>query len=311
MIYAATSSVHDMYQSTHLTDKSIDSGDGLVLATADGGSSWSTIFDFKMPVIWVVQDRKRSGRLYAAAIHSTKGGIFVADGVAGVRTAAFKKLSNPPRTQGHPYTVVSLPDGALVVSYSGRMDDQRRTFYNSSGVFYLPAAATCLANPTVPCHWEDRSSVEMSYWTKELVVDPLDPSGDTWFACVFTDWGATRHDGAPARGGLYRTSDRGKTWTGRIDGVPHDGDDMDQARIDSVTIVKMPGAVKADLYMTTEGAGLWHSPYDPSLKNYGLNFAQQVGYPFSHPTRVVQNPFNVSELWVTSFGNGLYVGLAM
>jgi hypothetical protein len=43
----------------------------------------------------------------------------------------------------------------------------------------------------------------MVYWTKELVVDPLDPSGNTWFACVFTEWGTTRHDGASPRGGLY------------------------------------------------------------------------------------------------------------
>ena len=123
--------------------------------------------------------------------------------------------------------------------------------------------------------------------------------------------GATRHDGAPARGGLYRSTNRGKTWTGRIDDVPHDGDDMNQARVGSVTIVRLPGATKADIYMTTEGAGLWHSLYDPSLAGGGLKFEQQTKYPFSHPTRVVQNPFNVSELWVTSFGNGLYVGVAV
>jgi hypothetical protein len=218
-IYAATSSVHDMYQSTHLTDKSIDSGDGLVLATVDGGTTWKTVFDFKMPVIWLAEDQKRPGRLYASAIHSKKGGIFVADGVSGAAPATFTKLSpDPPRTQGHPYTVASLPDGALVVSYSGRMDDARHTFYNASGVFYLAADAACLSNPSAPCAWEDRSSVAMSYWTKELAVDPLDPSGDTWFVCVFTDWGATRHDGAAARGGLYRTTDRGLSWSDRLDG---------------------------------------------------------------------------------------------
>jgi hypothetical protein len=93
-----------------------------------------------------------------------------------------------------------------------------------------------------------------------------------------------------------------------VAGVPHDGDDMDQARIDSVTIVQQPGAASADAYMTSEGAGLWHSSYDPAAKDGGLKFQQQISYPFSHPTRVVQNPFNQSELWVTSFGNGLYVG---
>ena len=262
-----------MYQSTHLTDKSIDSGDGRVLATLDG-TTWSTVFDFKMPVIWVSKDLVKPGRLYAAAIHSTRGGIFVADGISAAKPTEFKKLSNPPRTQGHPYTVASLPDGALVVSYSGRMDDPRHTFYNASGVFYLPATAACLTDLSTLCAWEDRSNVAMSYWTKELVVDPLDPSGSTWFVCVFTDWGATRHDGAPPRGGLYRTTDRGKTWSDKLDGVPHDGDDMGQSRIDSVTVVKLPGAATADLYMTTEGAGLWYSSYDPTAKDGGLRFTQ-------------------------------------
>ena len=202
-IYGATSSVHDMYQSTHLTDKSIDNGDGRVLATVDGGSTWEMVWDFKMPVVWVVKDAARSGRLYASGVHSTRGGIFVADHIDGVKPAPFRRLSPPPRTQGHPYTVASLPDGALVVTYSGRMDNERHSFFNSSGVFYLPANAGCLTDPTADCHWEDRSSPAMVYWTKELAVDPLDPSGNTWFACVFTDWGATRHDGAPSRGGLY------------------------------------------------------------------------------------------------------------
>ena len=50
----------------------------------------------------------------------------------------------------------ALPDGALVVSYSGRMDNARPTFYNSSGVFFLPQPTfvfapihDCLLNPLV------------------------------------------------------------------------------------------------------------------------------------------------------------------
>jgi hypothetical protein len=147
-IYAATSSVHDMYQSTHLTDKSIDTGDGRVLATLDGGTTWVAVFDLKMPVVWVTKDAKKIGRLYAAGVHSTRGGIFVADGVDGVKPASFQRLTPPPRTQGHPYTVASLPDGALVVTYSGHTDDARRTFDNSSGVFYLPAVSSTRLNST-------------------------------------------------------------------------------------------------------------------------------------------------------------------
>jgi hypothetical protein len=31
-------------------------------------------------------------------------------------------------------------------------------------------------------------------------------------------------------------------------------------------------------------------------------------YPFFQPLRVIYNPYNASELFVTSFGNGLHVG---
>ena len=90
----------------------------------------------------------------------------------------------------------------------------------------------------------------------------------------------------------YRTTDRGLTWSGRLDGVPHDGDDWNQARIDSVTVVidklSSSSSSHADVYMTTEGAGLWHSTYDPKAVDGGLRFTQQMGYPFSHPTRVVR-----------------------
>jgi len=193
------------------------------------------------------------------------------------------------------------------------MDNARHTFYNSSGVFFLPHDAACLApgRTSTPCNWEDRSDPRLIYWMKELVVDPLDASGSTWFACVFTDWGVTRHDGKPSRGGLYRTKNRGITWSARLDGVPHNGDDMGSANIDSVSVIQLPGAMQAaEVYMTTEGAGLWHSQYDPTKADGGLRFGQLRAYPFSHPTRVLQNPFNASELWITSFGNGLYSGLA-
>jgi len=101
-----------------------------------------------MPVLWVTKDANKIGRLYAAGVHSTRGGIFVADGVDGVKPASFQRLTPPPRTQGHPYTVASLPDGALVVTYSGHTDDARRTFDNSSGVFYLPAVSSTRLNST-------------------------------------------------------------------------------------------------------------------------------------------------------------------
>lgn len=172
----------------------------------------------------------------------------------------------------------------------------------------------------------------MIYWTKDVVVDPLDASGSTWFACVFTEWGLTRQDGSPSRGGLYRTTDRGVTWSPRLDGIAHDADMAGEARVESVSIIPRfssngiddadGAATTADVYLTTEGAGLWHSVYSPAATAHSdsakrdapqddpvLSFTSVPSYPFNHPLRVMVNPYNHSEVWVSSFGNGLYLGV--
>jgi len=36
-------------------------------------------------------------------------------------------------------------------------------------------------------------------------------------------------------------------------------------------------------------------------------FERVMSYPFMHPMRLFFNPFNDSEIWATSFGNGMRV----
>jgi hypothetical protein len=160
-------------------------------------------------------------------------------------------------------------------------------------------------------------------------VDPTDTSQRRWFAAVSTEWGTTRSHSAPYRGGLYWTQNRGLSWE-RLDAIDCGGG---QARIQSVLVVSGDSsneqrstnhnAGSSELYVTTEGAGLWHGSYTPPATHPGGNRPNQRGvagpvvhgwrqlsdYPFSLPTRVIINPFNHSELWVASFGNGLYMGV--
>jgi len=50
-VYAATSSIHDMYESTYLTDSRIDGGTGQIFSSSDSGRTWSLIHNFSHPVI--------------------------------------------------------------------------------------------------------------------------------------------------------------------------------------------------------------------------------------------------------------------
>jgi len=275
VLYAATSSVHDMYQSTYLQDSRIDNGKGSILFSTDKGASWQTLHNFNHPVIWLAADSSHPNRLYASVIHSGEGGIYVTNDLQNGASATWQKLSTPPRTQGHPFNIHVLHSGSLVATYSGRRDASG-AFTASSGVFLSTNAGAT---------WIDRSDASMQYWTKDLIIDPNDPTQNTWYVGVFSGWG-----GAPnGKGGLYRTTNQGQTWT-KI----NDNDRVTSGRFDP----KNPN----EFYFTTETNGLW---YSNNITSATPTFTQVAAYPFRQPERVYFNPYKPGELWVTSFGNGL------
>ncbi len=276
-LVAATSSVHDIYESMFLDDQLLD-GTGEVMISSDGGRTWQTLHDFKHPVVWLTEDPRKPNTLYASVVHRSEGRIFVSTDIDKGRNSTWKRLAAPPRTEGHPLSIHVLDDGTIICSYSGRRDS-KGAFTPSSGVFVSTDDGST---------WIDRSDPGMLYWTRDLVLDPHDPKQDTWYACVFSGWG-----GAPnGLGGLYRTTDRGKSWK-RIS-------DLD--RVSSCAVdPNNPG----ELYLTTEDQGMW---FTKNVTAEHPVFKQVTGYPFKHPQRIFFNPFNSNEIWVTSFGNGLRVG---
>ena len=52
-LYAATSGVHDLYQSTYLSDDAIDGGGGRIMRSWDEGAIWSLASDTGHPVVWL------------------------------------------------------------------------------------------------------------------------------------------------------------------------------------------------------------------------------------------------------------------
>lgn len=275
-LYAALSSVHDLYQSAYLTDNRIDPGAGMVAYSTDGGESWDTLHDFGHPVIWLALDPNAANTMYTSVVHSSAGGVFVTKNLDAGPSATWQKLAAPPRTEGHPFNVHVLNDGTLVATYSGRRNSNG-AFTQSSGVFVSTNGGAS---------WVDRSDANMRRWTKDVVLDPHDPDQNTWYACVFSHWGAPPNE----VGGVYRTTDRGQSWQ-RI---------SDLIRVDSVAVHPDNAEV---MYATTETQGLWRTD---NLTAANPVF-EQDNYPFRQPLRVFFNPYNHGEVWATSFGGGLRV----
>lgn len=278
-IYAATSTIHDIYQSTRLQDATLDASnaDGKIIFSSNHGSTWQTLHDFNHPVYWVANDPNNINRLYASVINYTQneGGIWVSNNINAGTTSTWTRISPPGRTEGHPANIIVLNDGTVVTTYSGRRNSSG-AFTQSSGVF--------IYNPGLQ-QWSDKSDNGMFYWTNDIVIDPTDANQNTWYVSVFSGWG-----GAPNNlGGLYKTTDRGNTWT-RI---------FNSDRVSSCTF--NPNN-QNQLYVTTEQEGLWICN---NIHSTNPVFNQVTTYPFRQPVRVFFNPYNTTEMWVTSFGNGI------
>lgn len=284
-LFMATSDIHDIYQSTRLADANLDGNDanGKIVYSTDEGQTWQNLHVFNHPVFWIAIDPNNPNTAYASVIHyangSGVGGIYKTANLNLLSSSTWTLLPNPPRTEKHPASINVLNDGKVVCSYSGRRTASG--FQASSGVFmYNPADNL----------WTDVSATGMYYWTKDVVIDPNDATQNTWYACVFSGWG-----GAPnGLGGLYKTTNRGTTWN-KLSGTT----------IDRVTSITFNPTNANQIYLTTEGQGLWICS---NINATTPTFSTVTSYPFQQPERVFFNPYNSNELWVTSFGNGMKMG---
>ncbi|MBI5464656.1 MAG: T9SS type A sorting domain-containing protein [Ignavibacteriales bacterium] len=284
-LYGGTSNIHDMYQTSRLSDAQLDVADanGNIVYSTDNGFTWLPLHSFGHPVFWVVLDPNNATRAYASVINhagtGTAGGVYRCNDLNNLATSTWTLLPAPPRTEGHPACLVVLNDGKLVATFSGRI---ATNFTQSSGCFiYDP-----LANS-----WTDVSDAGMNYWTKDIVVDPNDVSQNTWYVGVFSGCGGVPN----GLGGLYKTTKRGISWTKLTGSILN--------RVNSCTF--NPGNAN-EIYLTTESQGLWMSS---NINSATPVFSNVSNYPFQMPTRVFFNPNNTTEIWVTSFGNGMKMGM--
>ncbi len=288
-LYGGCSNIHDLYQSTRLADAQLDAadGNGKIVFSSDSGSTWGTLHSFGHPVFWLAADPRNAERMYASVVHfggtqgSQVGGIYITNDLSAGASSTWTKLSNPPRTEGHPATIEVLNDGKMVCTFSGRRNPAG-AFTNSSGVFIYDPVTTA---------WTDVSDPGMRYWTMDIIIDPGDSTQNTWYVGVYSGWG-----GAPnGLGGLYKTSNRGSSWT-----------KLTSVQFDRVTSLTFNPRNSKQAYLTTETQGLWMSN-TMNTPNPGWTLVNS--YPFRQPQRVFFNPYKQNEMWVTSFGNGMKVGL--
>jgi len=285
-LYAAVSTVHDIYQwRLYLNDGRIDAGGGAVLTSNDQGANWSLLHDFGRPAVWVTLDPNNANHMYVSVANhagsGSAGGIYYSGNIDLGASATWSRLTSPPRTEGHPFNIVVLNDGTLVATYAGRLDSSNH-FTASSGVFVSTNNGTT---------WLDRSGPDMQYFCRDITIDPADPTQNTWYVGVWTT-GSTYQGG-----GLYKTANRGLNWT-LVPGT---------TVMDQVTQAAFNPTDSNEMYITTAEKGLW---YTANAHAASPTFTRVDQYPFAVPERVFFDPYDPKQVWITSYGNGLRVGVA-
>jgi len=179
-----------------------------------------------------------------------------------------------------------LKDGTIITSFTARRVGT--TFTQSAGVF----SSTDGGNT-----WKDHSIDAMKTWTTSISIDPHDPYRNTWYACTWSN-PLTLQDNS---GGVYRTVDRGSTWT-RIVTLPKK--EEYSGRVNACIV--NPGQ-SSQMFVSTASHGLYFSDNiqlsSPTFVELSQNFPAKSSATF------LFHPLVPWEMFIGTDGNGLRFGV--
>ncbi|MGA1277351.1 MAG: T9SS type A sorting domain-containing protein [Candidatus Kapaibacteriota bacterium] len=282
-VYAAMSERASLYSVINITDSILNTAKSVLLRSTDKGNTWSIAQEFGSTIFTLCADPQKPNTMYAGLVHSTKGGILVNDNVNG--KGMWKNLSNPPRTEGHPYSIVAMKDGTIITTFTARRSGSQLT--QSSGVFSTVDGGTT---------WSDHSIDAMKVWTTSISVDPHDPYRNTWYACTWSN----PLQSTDNSGGVYRTTNRGNSWT-RLLTLPQD--DGYSGNVNACTMSPIQPSL---MYVGTATHGLYASQNaqsaSPVFSELAMIFPARASRTFSF------HPNAQWDMHIGTDGNGLRFG---
>ncbi|MDZ4757909.1 MAG: T9SS type A sorting domain-containing protein, partial [Bacteroidota bacterium] len=176
--------------------------------------------------------------------------------------------------------IIVLNKDTLVAVYGTRNSatSGSAVYTASSGVFYSNDGGLT---------WADNNPSFMQIETVNIEIDPNDLAQNTWLAFVGNK-SIKQVQSAP---GVYRSTNRGVNWINVYN----------QSALSGTFHPTLPN----ELYICTEVMGL---QYATNTNSDSFSTNNVASYPFRRPQKIFFNPYNVNEVWASSFGNGFRVG---
>jgi hypothetical protein len=304
-LYAVTAGQHDLY-ADHFSDGEVENGTADYLeASYDDGLTWTVLHNFgaDCPAKAIALDPTRPNRLYVGlANHNVGvGGVWYTDDLNDGASAVWTCMANQPMRSGafsgiHPEQLEVLNNGDLVGVFAGRTDSSGNST-RQGGIWVLPGG-------NVTGAWIDRSGSltdpnnYLPDWAYDVTIDPNDPTQQTWYA------GMERYGygwyNTPGLGDfMYKSTNGGQTWS--IWGyVNNSTPPFDVSCTQALSIVIVPGTT--EMFIGMKLTGLYYcADYTAATPVF-----TQTSFPFWHINSMAINPFNPDQLWITTFGNGMY-----
>lgn len=274
-MWGAFSNVHDIPNGNIIMDRHRAEGPGGVCVSTDFGRTWQVAStDLPgAPATSIVLDpssRKRARTLYVGVFdhgvfRSTDGGTTWESRSEGLGSDANRRVC---RVHLH-------PDGTLFALVTARRRDGR----------FQPDGVGLYRSRDGGGRWECVTTGEGFLWPKDVTVDPDD--SDT----IYLGNCDANRDG---RGGLWRTTNGGRTWKRLArEGSQHFG---------AYLHPRHEGWIYMTLTEGAPGAGLWLS------KDGGRSFRALEGLPFRNVQRVHFPPGDANRIYVTTFGGSVWRG---
>jgi photosystem II stability/assembly factor-like uncharacterized protein len=274
-IWGAFSDVHDIPNGNIIWGRHSSTGPGGVCLSVDDGVTWKPLKGLPLaPVVSVILDSaspRDARRLWAS---SFEHGVYRTDDGG----KSWKKEGTGLGAPGVNVRVCRLilhKDGTLFVLITAkRVKD--KFVEEGVGLWRLAKGSP---------RWEKITVSVGMRWPKDFAVDPDDSR------IVYL--GAANVTGSE-EGGLYRTTDGGKTWTRILrKGPEHFGAVLHPTR---------KGWIYATLCEEPKESGLYLS------RDNGTTWAPFLDLPFSNIMRITFDPTDASAMYVTTFGGSVWHG---
>lgn len=249
---------------------------------SDNGLNWKLLRDFGKPVSCAAINPNNATVMYVSVLSELTGigGIYKCTGLPN--NPVWSLLPAHSRMQKRPTQIFVLKNNDLLAVYGAR--DQTTT---SPAQFVFTASSGVFLSNNGGASWTDLCATypSMQKDVRYLTIDPNDTSQNTWLLGV-------GNSGTGSVAGLYRTVNRGvnwqNVWSGKV-----------------VLTSTINPYNNAEMYVCTAQDGLYHAT---SANTNNPVLTKITSYPFRAPERVFYNPYDVNEVWVASWGNGLSVG---